>query len=330
MDRIRIVVSRFRLVIAALLLLLLLAACGGSSAPAEESAVEPAAESAEPAADTVEDAAPVDEAEDEEADEPAAADEPAPIMPDPATAGFSNPTNIDNQWLPMQPGTQWVVEGISVEEGEEIPHRIEFTVTDLTKEIDGVQTVVAWIVDISDGEVVEKELAFYAQDDDGNVWYFGEHPEEFEDGEFVAAPTWLSGIADAQAGIKMWDNPEMGTSAYFQGWGPEVEWTDYGQIDEVAAETCVALDCYENVLIIAESSLDESGAFQLKYYATGVGNVQVGWKGDDTAYEELELVAWNQLDEAALAAIREEALALEAHAYEVSEVYSQTSPAQGP
>jgi len=242
---------------------------------------------------------------------------------------FDNSTKIDNEWLPLQPGTQWVYEGFPVEDDESIPHRIEFTVTDLTKEIDGVGTVVAWIVDYSDGEVVEKEIAFYAQDNDGNVWYLGEYPEEYEDGEFVAAPAWIAGVGEARAGIKMRAAPEVGTPSYFQGWGPEVGWTDYGQVDQVDQETCVPVDCYEGVLVIAESSLEEVNAFQLKYYAPGVGNVRVGWRGEDASQEELELVEFGQLDPEVLAEIRAEALALEERAYEISrEVYAHTSPAE--
>jgi hypothetical protein len=241
---------------------------------------------------------------------------------------FDNSTNIDNEWLPLIPGTQWVLEGITVEDDESIPHRIEFTVTDLTKEIEGVRTIVAWIVDISDGEIVEKEVAFYAQDNDGNVWYLGEHPEEYEDGELIDAPTWIAGVEDARAGIKMKADPQPGMP-YFQGWAPAVDWSDYGQVDQMGQETCVPFDCYEDVLVIAESSLQETNAFQLKSYARGVGNVEVGWKGDDTSYEELQLVEFRQLDPEALAEVREEALALEKHAYEVSQaVYGDTSPAE--
>jgi len=246
---------------------------------------------------------------------------------------FDNSTHVDNEWLPLQPGTQWVYEGFSVEDGESIPrsvrHRIEFTVTDLTKEIDGVHTVVAWIVDYSDGEVVEKELAFYGQDNDGNVWYLGEYPEEYEDGEFVAAPTWIAGVEGARAGITMKAEPQAGTPSYSQGWGPAVGWTDYAQVDQVGQESCVPVDCYQDVLVIAESSLEEVDAFQLKYYARGVGNVRVGWRGEDASQEELELVEFVQLDPEALAEIRAEALALEARAYEISrDVYGHTSPAE--
>jgi hypothetical protein len=96
-------------------------------------------------------------------------------------------------------------------------------------------------------------------------------------------------------------------------------------------ETCVAVDCYQDVLVIAESSLEETDAFQLKYYARGVGEVRVGWRGADATQEELELVELVQLSPEALAEVRAEALALEKHAYEVSQdVYGQTPPAEGP
>jgi hypothetical protein len=267
------------------------------------------------------------------------ASEPAPEAtrvsenPEPQFADFdpnnfdAGSINIDNEWSPMQPGTHWAYEGTTTEFGEVFAHRIEFTVTDLTKEIQGVNTVVAWVLDYSDGELVEKEIAFYAQDKDGVVWYFGEYPEEYEGGEFVKAPTWIAGIGDALAGVKMVAQPQLDTPVYFQGWAPSVEWSDYGFVDEVGLETCVPVDCYEDVLVIAESTLDEQGAYQLKYHARGVGNVQVGWRGDDNLQEELEMVEYRQLGSDELAEVRALALEVEQHAYELSEdVYALTSP----
>jgi hypothetical protein len=241
---------------------------------------------------------------------------------------FDNPTDINNEWMPMQPGTKWVYEGTALDdEGNSLTRRIEFTVTDLTKEIAGVQAVVAWIVDYNDDEIVEKEIAFYAQDKDGNVWYLGEHPEEYENGEFVKAAPWIAGLEDARAGIKMMAEPQLGAPSVYQGWGPAVEWSDYGHVDQMGQETCVPVDCYEDVLVNAESSLGEEGAFQLKYYARGVGEVRVGWKGEDESQEELELVELVQLSPEELAEIRAMTLELEKHAYEISkDVYSQTSP----
>lgn len=262
---------------------------------------------------------------------------PIKYPPDPAEAAefweldpanFLDPTVINNIWMPMQLGTRWVYEGTALDdEGNPVIRRIEFTVTDLTKNIAAVQTVVAWIVDYTDGEPVEKEIAFYAQDKDGNIWYLGEYPEEYEDGEFVAAQPWIHGIEDAQAGIKMLADPKPGLPGYYQGWGPAVDWSDFSQVDQVGQETCVPVGCYQDVLVIAESSLGETGAYQLKYYAPNVGEVQVGWRGEDITQEELELIELTQLSTEELAELRAMALELEQHAYEISsEVYAETSP----
>lgn len=266
----------------------------------------------------------------EEPTEPAMTEESVePQFPDFDANNFDSSTStvIDNPWMPMQPGTFWAYEGTALDGGETVNRRIEFAVTDLTKEIDGVRTVVAWIEDYNDDELVEEEVAFYAQDKDGNVWYFGEHPEDYEAGKFVEAPTWIAGIAGAKPGIKMQPDPQPGTPSLYQGWGPEVEWSDYGQVDQVGQKTCVPVDCYDNVLVIAESSLGEEGAYQLKYYAQGVGNVQVGWKGTDETQEELNLVEYKQLSPEEIADLHAQALELEKHAYEVSQdVYGETPP----
>jgi hypothetical protein len=271
--------------------------------------------------------------------DPTATPEPTPVptpTPDPETpllaefdpGKFTNPTVIDNVWMPFTPGAQWAIAGDTIEGGERIPHRITFTVTDLTKEIAGVRTVVTTIDDISDGQLVEKEIAFYAQDDEGTVWYFGEHPEEFEDGQFVEAPTWLAGFEDAKPGIKMVAEPELGMQTYYQGWGPAVEWSDFGRPDAIALEDCVKLGCYTDVLRVAESSDGEEGIFQLKSYARGVGEIRVGWRGDAETREELELVRFTMLDPVALAKIRVVALELEASAYARSpDLYGKTDPA---
>lgn len=244
-----------------------------------------------------------------------------------AAATFSNPTVVDNQYLPLTPGNRVVLSGITVEEGEEFPHEIRYVVTDLTKEIVGVETVVVWIEDYSDDELVEVEIAFYAQDDAGNVWFFGEHPEEYEDDELVDAPTWIAGAEGAFPGIVMYADPQPGQPAYFQGWGPEVEWSDYAKVESVDEEVCVELDCFPGSIIVAESSLEEVGIFQLKSYAPGVGNIEVDFRGDDETQEQLEVVEHGPLSDSDLASISELARDLEDNAYVISpDAYGTTTP----
>ena len=242
-------------------------------------------------------------------------------------ANFTAPATIDNPWLPLIPGTRLVYEGFTQEDGEVIPHRLVLTVTDLVKVIDGVPSLVAWDVDWSDGDLVETELAFYAQDDDGTVWRMGEYPEEWEEGEFIEAPAWLAGIADARAGIAMRATPEGTTSSYSQGWGPAVEFTDRAFLWEQGISTCVQADCFSDVLVMNEFNEEEPNAHQLKYYAWGVGNVQVGWRGDDTSIEELELVEIVRLTDEEMAKARDAALTLDQRAYIISpDVYGLTEP----
>ncbi len=242
-----------------------------------------------------------------------------------------NSINITNKWMPLKPGTQYVYNGTTTEEdGQKVSHRIEINVTDLVKEIGGVNTVVSWDLDYSDNQLVEAELAFFAQDKDGNVWRMGEYPEEYSDGEFVKAPAWIHGIEDARAGIMMQATPKIGTSSYAQGWGPAVDWTDRGQVERMGEKTCVPVKCYEDVLVIAESSASESDAYQLKYYAPMVGNVRVGWRGaGEKSKEVLELSKFEVRSEDSLASVRDEALKLESHGYEVSpDLYGKTKKSE--
>jgi hypothetical protein len=241
---------------------------------------------------------------------------------------FDRPTAIDNPWDPIRPGEQFTWQGHATEDGERVSRAVVFTVTDLTKVIDGVRTVVAWDRDYNDGHLEEGELAFFAQDNDGVVWHFGQYPEEYAGGEIVKTPTWIAGIHGARAGISMQGEPRPGTPSYAQGWGPEVNWTDRARVYRVGQKDCVPVDCYDDVLVIDEFNRDEPGAHQLKYYARGVGGVRVGWRGaKEEEREVMVLVAFRQLDAAAMANVREKVLEQEERAYRISpDVYGQTEP----
>jgi hypothetical protein len=246
---------------------------------------------------------------------------------------FDRSTIVENKWMPMKPGTRWLYEGTTVEDdGKVVPHRLEINITDLTKVIGGVRNVVSYDLDYVDNELVEAELAFFAQDNEGTVWHFGEYPEEYEDGKLIKAPTWIHGFESARAGIVMMARPQLGTPSYAQGWGPAVGWSDRGQVYLMGEKTTVRAGKYEDVLVIKETSKQEVDSFQLKYYAAGVGNVRVGWGGKkDKSKETLELVKVEQLGPKEMAELREKALKLEKSAYKVSKkVYARTTPMEVP
>jgi hypothetical protein len=71
-------------------------------------------------------------------------------------------------------------------------------------------------------------------------------------------------------------------------------------------------------------------AYQLKYYARGIGGIRVGWAGArDEDHEVLRLVDLVHLGGAGLAKVRGEALAMDKRGYRTSKnVYGRTSPAE--
>jgi hypothetical protein len=247
---------------------------------------------------------------------------------------FPAPTTINNTYFPLVPGTQFVLEGRANRGGAALPHRVTFTVTDLTKVIRGVRTLAVWDVDEDGGQVVEAELAFFAQDDRGNVWTMGEYPEEYEDGTFVgASSTWFAGLEGAIPGVLVPGKPRVQRAGRFfiEGLAPSVDFLDCAMVPSAKKvkrnlHVCVPAGCFDNVLTINETSpLEPDGGIQVKYYAPGVGNVQVAAVNDPEG-ETLVLTALNHLAPDGLVAARAEALKLEQHAYEVSKVYRRTPP----
>jgi hypothetical protein len=265
---------------------------------------------------------------------PGTAEPSAPVVTsakDYAKATFSEPTNVDSRWLPLAPGTRWTWKGHAFDGDERISRKVIITVTDLTKVVDGVRTVVTYDQDFNDGQMEEAEIALFAQDDEGNVWLFGEYPEEYEDGEIVKTPSWIAGIERAKAGIAVKAAPQMGSPSYAEGWGPAVGWDDRAKTLEIGAETCVPVACYTDVLIVKEFSRTKPGAFQTKYYAPGIGNVRVGWGGPkEEEREELVLVGLEHLDADEMAALRRVVLDQEARGLRIDKAYSQTAPMESP
>jgi hypothetical protein len=204
-----------------------------------------------------------------------------------------------------------------------------FSVTDLTKLIDGVRTRVIWEQDIDEDELVESELAFFAQDKAGNVWTMGEYPEEYENGKFTGAPSsWIPGQAGAEAGVAMPAEPKVGTSRYLQGHAPAVEFLDCAQVQSMGERVCPPIRCYDNVLVADENSpLDPDSGHQRKFYASGVGPVQVSPVGDPEG-ETLVLITVERLESKALQAAADSAFMLEKRAYEINDVYRHTEPMQ--
>jgi hypothetical protein len=230
--------------------------------------------------------------------------------------------DVDNPFLPLTPGTQFTLSGTTT--GGK--HDVVFTVTDVTKWVNHVRTVVIWDRDFQDGELAEEELAFMAQDDQGNVWSLGEYPEEHEDGEVSAPSTWLAGHNGATAGVLMQAHPRTKTPAYIQGRSPDIEFFDKAKVAKVNQSACVPVDCYKGVLVVDEwdpTAQPEDG-HQFKYHAPGVGVVKIVGKGG-VEQETLTLTKLRTLNDDQMDAARDRVFQLDKRAYKLAkDVYAQT------
>ncbi|HEV3013174.1 MAG TPA: hypothetical protein VG499_07875 [Actinomycetota bacterium] len=195
---------------------------------------------------------------------------------DRAAPVFSRPTEIDNPLLPVSRVTQSLQLGTVDSE----PFRAEVTLMPGTKAItwDGrqVPTRIHQYVAFSGGRILEVALDWYAQADDGSVWYFGEDVFNYEDGVVADTHgTWLAG-RDGPPGMIMPASPSPG-----QIYRPE-------NIPELVFEEVTVTSAGQRVpgprgtvdgaLVIRELHLD--GATEEKTFAPGYGEFSAGGGGD--------------------------------------------------
>jgi len=192
----------------------------------------------------------------------------APYDPEIFPANFVDPDDIGgdvdpNPYFPLVVGNRWVYQG-----GGET---ITVTVMDETKEILGVTCRVVTDVVEEDGEVKEDTKDWFAQDNEGNVWYFGEISKELEDGELVSIDgSWTAGVEGAKPGIIMYANPAVGDIYRQEFLLGDAE--DWAKVENLTAEESVpAADCEEECLQTEEGTPLEPDVVENKYYKLDVG-----------------------------------------------------------
>ncbi|SHI00793.1 hypothetical protein SAMN04488109_6724 [Chryseolinea serpens] len=210
------------------------------------------------------------------------ADTPYDVAIDPND--FETTSIVGNEFFPLIPEKTYVYEGKSDEGGDT---RILVAYTSKTKMIQGVTCVEVHDQAYENGSLVEDTYDWYAQDKQGNVWYFGEATQTFENGQVTGTKgSWEAGVNGAMPGIIMLAKPLVSMwyrQEYFKG-----EAEDVAQVLSSAASVSVPYGSFENCLQTAEWSLLETGIVGQKYYAPGVGVVKsIGVKGE-SGYEDLK------------------------------------------
>ena len=194
---------------------------------------------------------------------------------------------VDNSCFPLRPGTTYIYEGVS-EEGAE---RVETAVTSDTRKVMGVPTVVVWDRVWLEGELIEETYDWYAQDQDGNVWYFGEDSRSYEGGSLVSTEgSWEAGIDGALPGIVMEAQPVVGhiyRQEYCKG-----EAEDMAEVLSTNASADVPYGAFTGCVQTREWTPLASGQEEHKYYAHGVGTVlEVTVKGGTGTVKLVNIVA---------------------------------------
>ena len=191
---------------------------------------------------------------------------PGPYDPPIDPANFVR--TVDNPYFPLVPGTTMVYKGRS--EGDIITDY--FAITHNTRVIDGVTCVEVHDSVYTNDVLSEDTLDWFAQDKNGNVWYFGENTAELENGLLATiAGSFLAGVNHDKPGIIMKAQPMVGD--FYRQEFSLGNAEDNARTIGLNATVRVPIGTFEHCLKSEETTPLEPDALEDKFFAAGVGNV---------------------------------------------------------
>lgn len=203
--------------------------------------------------------------------EPGGIDELVIPTPEVDTGDFSQP--MENQWFPLEPGT---VAEYSYQ-GETLATRAEITVLDEGRTIAEVDTVAVRKVVFAKSEVLTQTLSWYAEDNSGNVWLFGERFSARVNGRDSVQSDWAAGEKGAEAGLVMPADPRVGDG--FAAGFSDGTFTGRAEVLDTDQSVRVAYGDYEGVVILSVERPTLPDISEQQYYAREIGLVRVEQSG---------------------------------------------------
>jgi len=193
---------------------------------------------------------------------------------------FNHPRDITNPYLPLAYLKQDIIEGS--EGGKKT--RVERTAMPdkrKTFEMAG-QQVEAFVVEdraFENGELAEVAADYFAQDDNGTVYYLGEDVDEYDGGKLKGHDgSWLLGKDTQTPGVIFPAHPKVGDKFNSEDVSKEINERD--EVISVSETVTVPAGTFANCVKTRESLGD--GTTEYKYYAPGVGVVrEVPPEGDE-------------------------------------------------
>ena len=210
-------------------------------------------------------------------------------------SNFSDPLTIDNPYWPLVPGTTFTYKA----EGPDGCEWDVFTVTNDTKLITvGGESLTVRVVEdlayededcdgISPDELVEKTFDWHAQDDAGNIWYFGEETYNCEgaDSCVLSSGSWeagkdVAGVGEiAEPGIIVLANPQKGDTYYqefYEGFAEDQATViGLGRTVVLKSDEAYPPGEFSGCMVTKEFSALSKGDIEQKYYCPDGGLVLV-------------------------------------------------------
>ena len=182
---------------------------------------------------------------------------------------FTHPREITNPYLPLASLKQDILENKN--------ERVERTGRpDVHKVFQiGGQMIEALTVEdrefTAGGDLMEATLDYFAQDDDGNVYYLGEDVDEYKNGKVSGhSGAWLLGKDTQKPGVLMPAHPKIG-DRFMSEDVPKITW-EKDEVVSISETVTVLAGTFSNCVKIKETASD--GDTEIKFYAPGVGCIE--------------------------------------------------------
>jgi hypothetical protein len=188
-------------------------------------------------------------------------------------ATFSDPTSVDNDYWPLSS----LASSVYFSEADDGCEWNQVLVSGATRSgfaapYDALEAIVVedreWVDEECNGGyvLVESTLDWYAQDDDGNVWYLGEDTTAWDDENdcLTKGGSWEAGEDEAEAGVVIPGAPAVGDAYRQEFYEGEAE--DFGKVLRLDAPVSIEFGDFEGCMKTKEYTPLEPGEIEHKYY----------------------------------------------------------------
>jgi hypothetical protein len=178
-------------------------------------------------------------------------------------------SKIDNPYYPLPVGRTLTYRGVR----DGVTQTDTVHVTNRTKVIEGITARVITDVATHHSRLLESTTDYYAQDDQGTVWYLGEDTKAYDSqGNVDTSGSWTAGVNDAEPGIIMESNPQIPDGyrqEYLAGEAEDTAW-----VVNRGTSTNVPYGTIHNTMTSLEFARIEPTVVDQKIYGPGLGIVR--------------------------------------------------------